>query len=134
MLLGLMTGLHEKISAQDFGIDNKTAADGLAVGRPSGFVGKTLERDIAGVFTVQDELLYLLLKLLVDSENKFLEPSALAGFAGPIQLLTSKARRSFLQDRNLADKMQNAMHIIWATGGNMVPKSAMDEFYKSPHS
>ena len=43
MLIGSMTGKHNKISVQDFGIDNITAADGLAVGRASGFVGKTLE-------------------------------------------------------------------------------------------
>ena len=48
MLMGLMTGLHEKISVQDFGIDNRTAADGLAVGKPSGLVGKMLQNDIAG--------------------------------------------------------------------------------------
>lgn len=130
MLLGLMTGLHEKISVQDFGIDNKTAADGLAVGRPSGFVGKLLERDIAGVFTVQDDQLYRLLKLLADSEKRFLEPSALAGFFGPMQLFTKKAGRDFLIERNLVSKMQQATHIVWATGGNMVPKSAMDEFYR----
>ena len=129
MLLGLMTGLHEKISVQDFGIDNRTAADGLAVGRPSGLVGKTLERDIAGVFTVKDERLYQFLKMLADFENKFLEPSALAGFFGPIQLLITQSGRRFLEKRNLIDKMPNATQIIWATGGSMVPQTEMDQFY-----
>ena len=40
---------------QDFGIDNITDADGLAVGRASGFVGKTLENLISGSYTVKDE-------------------------------------------------------------------------------
>ncbi|WP_371362628.1 D-serine dehydratase [Sporomusa rhizae] len=130
MLLGLMTGLHEKIAVQDFGIDNRTAADGLAVGRPSGLVGRILERDIAGVFTVQDEHLYLLLKMLADSENKFLEPSALAGFFGPMQLMATKSGRRFLKERNLLDKMPGATQITWATGGSMVPKTEMDKFYQ----
>lgn len=57
MLLGLMTHKHDEVSAQQFGIDNITEADGLAVGRPSGFVGKMLEKDISGVFTLQDDRL-----------------------------------------------------------------------------
>ena len=52
-----MTGLHENISVADIGLDNKTVADGLAVGRPSGFVGKTLEQLISGSFTIKDKTL-----------------------------------------------------------------------------
>ena len=84
MLLGLMTGLHDKISVQDVGIDNVTDADGLAVGRPSGFVGKTIEPLLSGNYTVSDEQMYKLLKELVDTEGIYLEPSALAGMVGPL--------------------------------------------------
>lgn len=129
MLLGLMTRLHDEIAVQDFGIDNITDADGLAVGRPSRLVGKLLEKDISGVFTVQDERLYKLLRLLADSENLYLEPSALAGFAGPAQLVNSPTGKQYLTKYHLADKMQNATHIVWATGGNMVPKEVMQSFY-----
>jgi D-serine dehydratase len=128
MLLGLMTGLHDQISVQDIGIDNVTAADGLAVGRPSGFVGKTIEYLLNGCFTVSDEKLYILLKDLADSENLFLEPSALAGMIGPVQLL--KNGNAYLEEQNVKDKMECSTHIIWGTGGSMVPKEILSEDYK----
>lgn len=82
MLLGVYTGLHDEISVQDFGIDNVTAADGLAVGRPSGFVGKAMQRLVDGYYTISDEEMYSLLALLERSEGVRLEPSALAGVPG----------------------------------------------------
>lgn len=118
MLLGLMTGLHESISVADIGLDNKTDADGLAVGRPSGFVGKTLEQLISGSFTINDKTMYELLALLADTENILLEPSALAGMTGPIHL-TKKGV-----------SLQNATHIVWATGGGMVPSQEMKVYYE----
>jgi len=129
MLLGLMTHKHDEVSAQQFGIDNMTAADGLAVGRPSGFVGKMLEKDISGVFTVQDVHLYQILRVLADSEGIFLEPSAVAGFMGPVQLFGSSNGLDYLKNNHLEQTMKNATHIIWATGGGMVPKDVMDDFY-----
>lgn len=66
MLIGMMTSLHDKVSVQDFDIDNKTAADGLAVGRPSGFVGKILENLLSGVYSVTDENLFIMLSDLAD--------------------------------------------------------------------
>ncbi|MDP1171740.1 pyridoxal-phosphate dependent enzyme, partial [Klebsiella pneumoniae] len=73
MLLGVYTGLHDEVSVQEFGIDNITAADGLAVGRPSGFVGKAMQRLIDGYYTVTDEALYRLMYLAHELEQVKLE-------------------------------------------------------------
>ena len=86
MLLGMVTEKYDAISIQDIGLDNITDADGLAVGRASGFVGQLLAPLIDGIYTVSDDRLYWFLNLLNLSESIALEPSALAGFYGPIGL------------------------------------------------
>ncbi|MEH6906878.1 D-serine ammonia-lyase [Neobacillus drentensis] len=128
MVLGLMTGYHDQISVQDIGIDNVTAADGLAVGRPSGFVGKIIEPFLSGSYTISDEDLYRLLKDLVDTEDIHLEPSALAGMIGPVFLYRDGL--DYLRKNILLDKMSNATHVVWATGGSMVPEDMMAQYYQ----
>jgi D-serine dehydratase len=130
MLLGLLTGRHDGVCVQDFGIDNVTVADGLAVGRPSGFVGKNVGVWIDGVYTVEDRSLYRLLALLADSEQMSLEPSALAGFAGPARLLADEAGQRCLAQCGLTRQIGQATHIAWATGGSMVPADIMADFYR----
>ncbi|MCU1734691.1 MULTISPECIES: D-serine ammonia-lyase [unclassified Pseudomonas] len=124
MLLGIYTGLHDAVSVYDFGIDNVTAADGLAVGRPSGFVGRAMQRLIDGYYTVSDENLYRLLAQLHASEGRRLEPSALAGVPGILRVLHEQQgyrERLGLTARHLA----NATHLVWGTGGSMVPEAEM---------
>ncbi len=70
MFLGMMTRLHEGISIQVIGIDNKKIADRLAVRIASGFVDKTLELFLSGAYTASNNYLYKLLKELVDKEGK----------------------------------------------------------------
>ncbi|MET3134775.1 D-serine dehydratase [Oxalobacteraceae bacterium GrIS 1.11] len=124
MLLGVYTGYHDAVSVQDFGIDNVTAADGLAVGRASGFVGKAMGRLIDGYYTVSDEELYRLLALLQRSEGVRLEPSALAGMPGCARVLGEtqgyRARLGLT-----AARLGRATHLVWATGGGMVPEPEM---------
>ena len=109
MLLGVYTGLHDEIAVQDLGIDNLTAADGLAVGRASGFVGRAMERLLDGFYTLSDQRMYDLLGWLAQEEGIRLEPSALAGMAGPLRV-HADAR---------------VTHLVWATGGGMVPEEEM---------
>ncbi|ALC82862.1 MULTISPECIES: D-serine ammonia-lyase [Bacillus] len=128
-LLGLVTGLHNGVSVQDFDLDNRTAADGLAVGRASGFVGKTVGQMLSGSYTINDDRLFSLLKTTADTENIYLEPSALAGFYGPVQLFNEASGKQFLNEQGLNEKMKNATHIVWATGGSMVPKEEIERYY-----
>lgn len=85
-MLGVYTGLHDEIAVQDLGIDNVTAADGLAVGRASGFVGRAMERLLDGFYTLSDQSMYDMLGWLAQEEGIRLEPSALAEMARPLRV------------------------------------------------
>ncbi|MGN5118526.1 D-serine ammonia-lyase [Aeromonas veronii] len=129
MLLGVHTGLHDAIAVQDLGIDNLTAADGLAVGRASGFVGRAMERLLDGFYTLSDQEMYNLLGLLARDEQITLEPSALAGMAGPWRVA---AHPEWLTGRGFdAATMAQATHLVWATGGGMVPAEEMVKYLAS---
>ncbi|MEO4052913.1 D-serine ammonia-lyase [Solibacillus sp. CAU 1738] len=126
MLLGMMTGLHDKIDVSDIGLTNETEADGLAVGRASKFVGNIMETVISGCYTVDDAFLFRSLKAMYEQENIFMEPSAHAGVFGPIQLICEGA--SYIEEHGLAPYLNNAHHLIWSTGGNMVPQVLRQQY------
>lgn len=131
MLIGMESGLNNKISVQDIGLTGITDADGLAVGRPSGFVGNVMKNLLSGIFTIKDFKLYDYLRDLMNSENIFLEPSACATFEGPANLLNYNNGIEYIKSINLNSKMENATHIVWATGGRLVPEDVRKEYLKT---
>ena len=124
MLIGMLTGLHDEISVQEFGLDNITQADGLAVGTPSAFVGKIMENLLSGIYTISDKKLFILLKKLYEYEDIKLEPSALAGFYGPVLLQKKEDRKEYKK----IIKSTNSIHLIWSTGGSMVPENQFNKY------
>ncbi len=128
MVLGLATGLHDGIAVQDIGLDNKTEADGLAVGRASRFVGKIMAGLLSGAFTVEDEELFHLLQALDHAEGIQCEPSALAGMAGPARLLLCKEGLQYIREHRLEEGLKKGTHLIWATGGSLVPVEVMKDY------
>ena len=127
MTLGLITGLHDGISCRDIGIDGITDADGLAVGRASYLVSSFMQTLLDGCYTIDDEKLYPFLTQLADREKIYIEPSSCASFTGPALV---SAAAEYLEAKGLTDKMQNASHILWATGGSMVPDGEMKLYYE----
>lgn len=121
MALGLISGKLNGIAVGDIGIDGKTEADGLAVGRPSGLVAKAMQTQLTGCFTVEDEKLYPYLAALKDSAGIFIEPSACAAFEG----LPYICRGAFAPVPD-----ENSIHVIWATGGSMVPEEEKRAYYE----
>ncbi|MBJ7882041.1 D-serine ammonia-lyase [Gelidibacter salicanalis] len=124
VLTGLVTAEMSHISVQDIGLDNQTEADGLAVGRPSHFATKISKHLVSGIFTLEDDQLFKLLAQLKDSENIFLEPSATAGLIGPQRIQISE----YAKTHHL--NLKNATHIVWATGGLLVPEYQRTAFYE----
>lgn len=131
MLVGMASGLQNKVSVQDFGLSGITHADGLAVGRASGFVGGIMKHLLSGIFTLEDAKLYDLMRDIVNTENVFLEPSACASFIGPAYLMKKEESKQYIKKMNLQGKMNNAIHIPWATGGNLVPSNIRKQYMET---
>lgn len=128
MTLSMITGLKNEIAVSDIGLDGKTDADGLAVGRASVLVSDIMKTLLDGCYTIQDEDLYPFLTALADSEDIFIEPSSCASFPGPSYVAADEVWR---ESRGLtAEKMAGSTHILWATGGSMVPEEEMKHYYE----
>lgn len=85
----------------------------MAVGRPSRLVSEAMVSRLDGCYTVDDARLYPYLAMLKDTEGIFIEPSACAAFEGLKHVHGG----------------ENDIHIIWATGGNMVPEDEKAAYY-----
>lgn len=103
-LLGRLTGLDDGIAVTDIGLGAITIADGLAVGRPSGFLGKAVGHLVTGYATVSDDDLLRTLAIAHDAAGLRLEPSACAGL---------RAAGMFGE--------RAGTHLAWLTGGSLVP-------------
>ena len=81
---------------------------------------------IDGLYTLDDQTMYDMLGWLAQEEGIRLEPSALAGMAGPQHVCAST---DYQQMQGLsADQLNNATHLVWATGGGMVPETEMAQY------
>lgn len=125
LLLGLASGRHDGIAAADLGLHGRTLADGLAVPRVSGLVSRLVEPLLDACATVTDDELCAHAAALHRQHGLRLEPSATAG-AGSLRLLfdspDGETVRAALRRTCAIDE---AVHILWATGGSLIPD---DEF------
>lgn len=119
VILGMMTQLNNRISVYDIGLDGLTAADGLAVGRPSRLAGKIMRTLLFGSVTFPDNDIYRYVAQLQDTQDITVEPSAAAGFTGIAPTIKNMP----------AFNTKNTTHIVWATGGSMMPQSERDDNY-----
>lgn len=120
MLLQLYSGCSEPVSVAEIGLNNKTEADGLAVGQASLFAAHQIRQMVAGVFTVSDDELYENIGILDKYLGILLEPSAAASLRGPVWLNETDEGKRYLKKHHIVP--DHATHIIWATGGSLVPE------------
>lgn len=128
MLLKMASGSDQPVSVYDFGLDNRTEADGLAVPRASEVVAARIRGVLSGVFTVTDQQLFSGLLHAWECERIEIEPSAAAGFEGPQWILSSGAGKRYTETYGLERHMSAATHVLWSTGGSLVPNDDHERF------
>ena len=82
-----------------------------------------MQRLIDGYYTVTDDELYRRMVIAFEQDKVKLEPSALAGVPGMVRVLQAS---DYLARLGLSPaQLQQTTHLVWGTGGSMVPD---DEF------
>ena len=132
MLLQLVTGEDRSISVYDIGLSNITDADGLAVGQASRLVSRLMTGLVSGIFTVDDASLYRNLLFADEHLGVQLEPSATAGMGGMRWLMTSDAGQAYVREQGF--DMRRASHVVWTTGGSLVPEAEYRRFIEMGHA
>ena len=125
MAAALVTEKGSSICVQDLGLSGKTEADGLAVGRASQLVYEMMRYILDGEFTVEDEKLPVYMRLLWDAEQICIEPSSCAAFDGYTAMLHSS--ESIARYNEIMKNAKGATHILWATGGSLMPEEVRQE-------
>lgn len=129
MLVGMASGRQNLVSVMDYGLSGNTDADGLAVGRCSSLVAGIMENILSGIVTVDDDSLYRYMRKLYEADNVIIEPSACAAFAGYSGWIKYPEMSEYLAGlRNKAGGKVEPVHIVWATGGALMPKEVSREY------
>ena len=128
MLVQLASSGDAPLSVYDIGLDNRTEADGLAVGLASPLVAPLMRAELSGVFTVGDDDLFRLRLQVEDNCQLALEPSAAAAVRGPDWLCNSTAGQAYLAAHGLQQQLADAHHVVWTTGGALVPPEEHQRF------
>ncbi len=115
-------------SVYDWGLTNQTEADGLAVPRASLLAAQLMGPLLSGVFTVADDTLFAHLVQVLDALGERIEPSAAAGFSGPGMLTGTDAGQAWLHRAGVGAALPNATHLVWTTGGLLVPDAQYEGF------
>ena len=127
-LVQMMAGQGEHPSVYDWGLTNRTEADGLAVPRASLLAAELMQPLLSGVFTVADDTLFEHLVRVLDALGERIEPSAAAGFSGPAMLSGTTAGQAWLRSTGIDAVLHNATHLVWTTGGLLVPDAQYQGF------
>ncbi|MBS0392734.1 MAG: D-serine ammonia-lyase [Proteobacteria bacterium] len=133
-LLQMMAGQGAHPSVYDWGLSNRTEADGLAVPRASLPAAELMGPLLSGCFTVQDDDLFRQLVQVLDATGERIEPSAAAGLGGPAMLMESDAGRAWLAAQGLLAHLPQATHLVWTTGGLFVPDEEYQRFVQRGRS
>jgi len=128
MLVQLLCGTEQPTSIHEFGLTGKTEADGLAVGKASMFAARTVEGLVSGVYTVRDEDLLAWVRHAYERASVQLEPSAAAGFCGPFDHMLGEVAQRYIIETKLLPKLHRSTHIIWATGGGLMPAGEFGQY------